>query len=149
MRWRVSSPEIESAPAVDWMSSPGLVPYPAALEVMQVRGEAIADGTYYFSSPRGGAKLRLVQTLRGGDTGIGFCSATGTIRVGREGNDINFPDDPFISGQHARVTWESGRLVLTDLGSKNGTFIRIAGERALMHGDYVFMGQQLLRAEIV
>lgn len=36
---------IESAPAVDWMSSPGLVPYPAALEVMQVRGEAIADGT--------------------------------------------------------------------------------------------------------
>lgn len=36
---------IKSAPAVDWMSSPGLVPYPAAIEVMQVRGEAIADGT--------------------------------------------------------------------------------------------------------
>lgn len=35
----------EPAPAVDWMSSPGLVPYPAALEVMQLRGEAIADGT--------------------------------------------------------------------------------------------------------
>jgi len=34
-----------SAPApVDWMTSPGLVPYPAALEVMRLRGEAIADG---------------------------------------------------------------------------------------------------------
>ena len=32
------------APAVDWMLSPGLVPYPAALEVMRLRGEAIADG---------------------------------------------------------------------------------------------------------
>lgn len=34
-----------TAPAVDWMLSPGLVPYPAALEVMHLRGEAIADGT--------------------------------------------------------------------------------------------------------
>ena len=45
--------------------------------------------------------------------------------------------------------WDGARLTLTDLTSKNGTFLRIAGERALVHGDYVFMGQQLLRVEIV
>lgn len=111
--------------------------------------EATEDGTYYFASPRRGALLRVVQTLRGGDTGLAFCSATGTVDIGREGNDVNFPDDPFISGHHASVAWQSGRLVLTDLGSKNGTFVRIAGERTLAHGDYVFMGQQLLRVEIV
>jgi len=38
---------------------------------------------------------------------------------------------------------------LTDLGSKNGTFLRVVGEQALGHGDYVFMGQQLLRVEVV
>lgn len=117
--------------------------------VADIADEAIEDGTYFFASPRRGAALRVVQTLRGGDTGLAFCSATGTIRVGREGNDIDFPDDPFISGQHAQVTYERGKLVLTDLASKNGTFVRVAGERPLDHGDYVFMGQQLLRVEIV
>ena len=71
------------------------------------------------------------------------------IRIGREGNDINFPDDPFISGHHAQVSFSDGRLTLTDLGSKNGTFVRINDEQVLEHGDYVFMGQQLLRVEIV
>ena len=41
---------------------------------------------------------------------------------------------------------DRSRMQLT---SKNGTFMRIAGERTLVHGDYVFMGQQLLRVEIV
>jgi len=71
------------------------------------------------------------------------------VSIGREGNDINFPDDPFISGHHARVSWSGTRLTLTDLGSRNGTFVRVAGEQVLRHGDYVFMGQQLLRVEIV
>ena len=39
-------------------------------------------------------------------------------------------------------------MTLTDLGSKNGTFVRINDESPLDHGDYVFLGQQLLRVEI-
>ncbi|MEZ4404554.1 MAG: FHA domain-containing protein [Kofleriaceae bacterium] len=110
---------------------------------------AIDDGTYYFASPRRGGDLRVVQRLRGGDTGIVFGALGATVRIGREGNDIDFPDDPFISGHHAHLTWDGAHLTLTDLGSKNGTFLRIDGERTLAHGDYVFMGQQLLRVEIV
>lgn len=121
----------------------------AAELVPDIPDEAIEDGTYFFASPRRGASLRVVQTLRGGDTGLAFCSATGAVRIGREGNDVDFPDDPFISGQHAQVSFERGKLLLTDLASKNGTFVRVAGERTLDHGDYVFMGQQLLRVEIV
>lgn len=71
------------------------------------------------------------------------------MTLGREGNDINFPEDPFISGHHAELRLSGGVLSVTDLGSRNGTFIRIRGERALKHGDYVFLGQQLLRVEIV
>ena len=110
---------------------------------------AADDGTYFFASPRRGGDLRIVQRLRGGDSGFIYGALGATVRIGREGNDIDFPDDPFISGHHAHLAWDGERLTLTDLGSKNGTFLRITGERSLVHGDYVFMGQQLLRVEIV
>ena len=72
-----------------------------------------------------------------------------SITIGREGNDVNFLDDPFISGRHASIEIASdGQMTITDLGSKNGTFVRITDETQLTHGDYVFLGQQLLRVEI-
>jgi pSer/pThr/pTyr-binding forkhead associated (FHA) protein len=108
-----------------------------------------ADGTYVFASPRRASRVRLVQLLRGGDIGLIFRAAGDTISLGRDGNDINFPDDPFISGRHAQVSYGDSGLVLTDMGSKNGTFLRIQKDTQLAHGDYVFMGQQLLRVEIV
>ena len=107
------------------------------------------DGTYFFASPRRAADFRVVQLLRGGDTGLAYLAQSDTVTLGREGNDINFPDDPFISGHHAEVACRDDQLTLEDAGSKNGTFVRINHERPLTHGDYVFMGQQLLRVEIV
>jgi pSer/pThr/pTyr-binding forkhead associated (FHA) protein len=111
--------------------------------------EPIEDGTYFFGSPRRPAYYRVVQILRGGMSGFSYRSDSPVTTIGREGNDIDFPDDPFISGRHARVSWKNKQLSLTDLDSKNGTFLRISGEYPLKHGDYVFMGQQLLRVEIV
>jgi pSer/pThr/pTyr-binding forkhead associated (FHA) protein len=107
------------------------------------------QGTYVFASPRRASRMRLVQLLRGGDTGLIYRAAGDAISLGREGNDVNFPDDPFISGHHAQVSFRDAGLLLTDQGSKNGTFIRITQDTLLNHGDYVFMGQQLLRVEIV
>lgn len=124
------------------------------LEVQPIDNEASLDepsedGTYYFASPRRASRFRIVQHLRGGDTGLAYRAQTDGVSIGREGNDINFPDDPFISGHHAQVRWGEGRLMLSDMDSKNGTFVRIRDERPLRHGDYVFLGQQLLRVEIV
>lgn len=108
-----------------------------------------SDGTYYFASPRRVSGFRVVQQLRGGDTGLAYRAQSDIVTLGREGNDLNFPDDPFISGRHAQVAKVNGKMTLTDLNSKNGTFLRIREEQRLAHGDYVFMGQQLLRVEIV
>jgi len=107
-----------------------------------------AEGTHFFASPRTPVKLRLVQILRGGQGGRIYATPSDTLTMGREGNDINFPDDPFISGRHAQLKAGIGTITLIDNGSKNGTFMRIAKETSLDHGDYVFMGQQLLRVEI-
>ena len=54
-----------------------------------------------------------------------------------------------IAAEAGRIAWEAGAIVLADLSSRNGTFVRIVGEHVLDHGDYVFMGQELLRVEIV
>jgi pSer/pThr/pTyr-binding forkhead associated (FHA) protein/RNA polymerase subunit RPABC4/transcription elongation factor Spt4 len=108
-----------------------------------------AEGTYFYASPKRASKMRLIQRLRGGDIGIIFRARGDSISLGREGNDVNFPDDPYISGRHAEIAIEQdGTFTLSDLNSKNGTFIRVSDEAMLSHGDYVFVGQQLLRVEI-
>ena len=116
-----------------------------------------ADGTYFYASPRRPARFILTQLLVGGAAGMVFRARNDGLAIGREGNDVNFPDDPFISGRHAQVTAldpsrtgpeVAAQFELNDLGSKNGTFLRMHGETALNHGDYVFIGQQLLRVEV-
>lgn len=107
------------------------------------------EGTYYSSSMPRPANLEVKQHLRGGTIGWVFRLEAEAVVIGREGNDINFPDDPFISGRHAELRNAGGVLSVTDLGSRNGTFVRVNGEQVLRHGDYVFLGQQLLRVEIV
>lgn len=108
-----------------------------------------AEGTYFYASPKRASKMKLIQRLRGGEIGMIYRSRGETISIGREGNDVNFLDDPFISGKHANISISSdGQVTLTDLGSKNGTFVRINDEAELKNGDYVFLGQQLLRVEL-
>src|SRR5262249_40708755 len=57
------------------------------------------EGTYVFASPRRASRMRLVQLLRGGDVGLCVRATGEVVSMGRDNNDINFPDDPFI---HAR-----------------------------------------------
>jgi pSer/pThr/pTyr-binding forkhead associated (FHA) protein len=117
-------------------------------EVSPFDDSPTADGTYFFVSPRREAALRVVQVLEGGGDGMIVHSRDNQVVIGREGGDMNFPNDPYISSTHVKVEYRGGKLHLTDLGSKNGTYVRIDGERELSQGDYVFLGRQLLRVEI-
>lgn len=107
------------------------------------------DMTYFYSSPKRPSPFRVVQVIRGGATGLVACARSNDLQVGREENDINFPEDLFMSAHHAKVSLgANGKFTLTDLGSKNGTFVRIQKEIELQHGDYLFLGRQLLRVEM-
>ena len=91
----------------------------------------------------------MVQLLTGGSIGMIHCARENSVLIGREDADMNFPLDVFMSGNHARVEMAApGRFQLVDLTSRNGTFIRIRGEQELSHGDYLFLGKQLLRVEM-
>ena len=56
-----------------------------------------------------------------------------------------FPEDGYVSGLHCRLSFTNGQLFLTDLGSSNGSFVRLNGEAEVVDGDILLMGQQLFR----
>lgn len=108
-----------------------------------------AQGTFFYGSTRHVARIALIQILVGGAPGMTFRSRSDVVSIGREGNDVNFSNDPFISGRHTMLTaLADDQFQLSDLGSRNGTFVRIQGETALFNGDFIFLGQQLLRVDI-
>jgi FHA domain/FhaA, N-terminal domain len=70
----------------------------------------------------------------------------GPLRVGRSADCELVLRDPRVSRRHARLQGRDGLLVLTDLGSTNGTFVngyRIS-EVVLGEGDRIEMGQTTL-----
>lgn len=78
-----------------------------------------------------------------------FALAFGDATVGRGANaDISCPENLFLSERHSTFSWDGQRLLLRDLDSFNGTFIKIKGEIQLQNGDYLCIGQQFLRFEL-
>ena len=75
-----------------------------------------------------------------------------TRSIGRDpaGNALVL-DDPRVSARHARIEWTGGGWSLSDLGSKNGTFIAgtPAAAAALCDQDWISVGGLLARFEIV
>jgi pSer/pThr/pTyr-binding forkhead associated (FHA) protein len=84
----------------------------------------------------------LVET-RGTGVGTRYPLDRPETRVGRHPDADIFLDDVTVSRRHALLTAVEGRLLLTDQGSLNGTYV--AGERVdsriLAHGDEVQVGR--------
>ncbi|HEX7488656.1 MAG TPA: FHA domain-containing protein, partial [Anaeromyxobacteraceae bacterium] len=71
----------------------------------------------------------------------------GGVVCGRTAGELRFEQDLAVSPRHARFTARPGGLEVEDLGSLNGTFVRVRGARPLVAGDEVRLGRQLLRLE--
>ena len=69
--------------------------------------------------------------------------ASPELILGREPGLPGTIDDASVSRRHAHVRWDGTAVVLTDLGSKNGTFVkgvRISEPVALEDGDEIRLG---------
>lgn len=69
------------------------------------------------------------------------------VILGREVGKVLFREDGFVSGKHARVSRVEKTFFLKDLGSSNGTYLRMKTERRVANGDLILMGQQLFRLD--
>ncbi|MEP7122599.1 MAG: FHA domain-containing protein [Byssovorax sp.] len=106
---------------------------------------ATADNVERLGSPSKGYIGRIALIIGRDATGNAFPLPEAGIHLGRERGDVLFPEDGYVSGLHCRLAPVNGQLYLTDLGSSNGTFVRINGETDVIDGDILLMGQQLFR----
>ena len=91
----------------------------------------------------------VTRILEDGSDGEVFALRRFPFVFGREDGEAHFPNDRFMSRRHAELRWEDGRLMLVDLGSRNGTYIRREDDLRLHDGDILLIGRQLLRIEAV
>lgn len=120
-------------------------------------GPAQEHGTLLFGSPAAPRYARLCQrTVEGIARDVYYVRKVETV-LGRESGDIVFTEDPFLSRRHAAVRLVNPpaaggkavdpRFQLVDLGSSNGTFLRLRGDVELAPGDHFRVGQQLFRVD--
>ncbi|HTJ43268.1 MAG TPA: FHA domain-containing protein [Kofleriaceae bacterium] len=108
----------------------------------------VRHGVALFGSPPREPWGRFLQLLpSGGVRDVRFLFDEEVV-LGREEGDIVFSDDAFMSRRHAQVAWDGQRAMLQDLGSSNGSFVRLVGTTPVKHGDHLRMGDQLFRIEL-
>ncbi len=100
-----------------------------------------------WGSPDPGYVARAVQLLEGGGEGDVFPLKQGENLVGRGSGDVSFPQDGYVSSRHCLVTVGDGQIGVKDLGSANGTFVKINGSTAVTPGDLLLVGEQILRVD--
>jgi pSer/pThr/pTyr-binding forkhead associated (FHA) protein len=103
------------------------------------------DGVEKLGAPSKGYVGRIALVIGRDTTGNAYPVPEAGIHLGRERGDVLFPEDGYVSGLHCRLAWENGHATLTDLGSSNGSFIRLKEETEVRTGDVLLMGQQLFR----
>ncbi|HXG40418.1 MAG TPA: FHA domain-containing protein [Candidatus Limnocylindrales bacterium] len=70
--------------------------------------------------------------------------------IGRDVNNTVVVDDPFVSAEHAALTFRGRAWYVEDLGSTNGTYVNgslVEGVAPLGFGDELQVGQVRLRLE--
>jgi len=114
-----------------------------------IQGEDPIDGVERFGSPAKGIIGRLALVIGRDTTGNAFPIPARGLHLGRERGDVLFSEDGYVSGLHCQVApGDDGKVYLTDVGSSNGTFVRVRENHPLGSGDILLMGQQVFRLDV-
>jgi pSer/pThr/pTyr-binding forkhead associated (FHA) protein len=116
-------------------------------EALSPRG-ADKYGVEPMGAPIEGYVGRIAMVLGRRTTGTAFPVPETGLTLGRERGEVLFSDDGYVSGLHCRISFEQGQVFLTDLGSSNGTFVRLSGPGPFTDGEVLLMGQQLFRVSL-
>jgi pSer/pThr/pTyr-binding forkhead associated (FHA) protein len=123
-------------------------------QLLRVSKNPIADDgpdpepTYFYSSPKWPSSFRVQQVFEGGAAGACVVARGNTLQIGSVIGDLVFADDPLVDQQHCIIEEQAGTVVLTDLGSRTGVFVRIRGEQELVHGDELLIGRTRLVVDL-
>jgi predicted component of type VI protein secretion system len=87
-----------------------------------------------------------LQCLEGVDKGRVFRSLPTPVTIGREEGNLLRLNDERVSRFHAKIQYDNGDIILTDLESTNGTRVNgnVVQIRRLRHGDRICVGRSIL-----
>ena len=79
-----------------------------------------------------------------------------SMTVGRTESTLSFPQDPFLSAPHAKISWHnaeqqsapSDSMEIFDLSQKWGTYVKLPQETDLPNGSVIKIGRLLFRLEL-
>jgi pSer/pThr/pTyr-binding forkhead associated (FHA) protein len=106
------------------------------------------DPTYFYSSPKWPSSFRVIQILDGGVDGACVVARGNTLQIGADVGDLLFPDDKLVAEQHCLIEEHAGIVVLSDLGSRTGVFVRIRGVQEILQGDELLVGRTRLVVDL-
>lgn len=114
------------------------MPAPAGPDVPTTNSVAEPSGDDQ-GHPPSGAMLVLSRPQAGRQIELGRART----ELGRSAGCDVVLDDVTVSRRHAEINWESGRYVVTDAGSLNGTYLNrnpVQGTAVLNDGDEIRIG---------
>ena len=94
--------------------------------------------------------MRRLITESGSEAGLAYALEGSSITIGRSVSSTIQLVDRRMSRHHAEIRSEGPRIVLQDVGSKNGTFlngVRLREPTQLQHDDRIQVGDTVLRLD--
>jgi pSer/pThr/pTyr-binding forkhead associated (FHA) protein len=110
---------------------------------------AMEQGVVLFGTPLAPPWGRLRQMTSAGTSRDVYHLTRSEVVLGREQGDIVFSDDEFMSRRHCAVRFRGGVYEIEDLGSSNGSFVRLRAQHTLNPGEMIRLGDELLRFELL
>jgi hypothetical protein len=104
-------------------------PYIEPQEVDKIESRKVSPrlthvGGYNFPVPNDQNPVAILIGVDGPVEGQQFPVEKELFYIGAdEENDLSIPEDDYISGKHAFLQYEHGKLLIFDRGSQNGTFV--------------------------
>ncbi len=108
----------------------------------------IEQGVVLFGTPTRAPWGRLRQMTAAGTARDIYHLTRPEVVLGREVGDIVFTGDEFMSRRHAALRQLGGQYEFEDLGSSNGSFVRLRTQYVLSNGEMIRLGDELLRFEL-
>jgi pSer/pThr/pTyr-binding forkhead associated (FHA) protein len=110
-----------------------------------VEAPPVGEGTQIFTGfhiPK--VEATVAELKQDGTTGK-ILRLTKETLIGQTNCDLSYPADGLLSERHASIAIRGDKIILKDLGSRNGTFIKQRQDMVLVPGDVFLTGRQLFR----